>query len=76
MQWLIHQAIESTIQTFELERDYLHEDDPWNGMISTTDFVVRSTLHTFLLHRPGKLVFGRDIIVDIQHTANWKYGKK
>ena len=73
----VHQVIGNIIQTFELETNDLDEDDPWKGILSATAFAVRSTFHTTLQKSPaGQLVFGRDMIFNIQHTANWEYIKQ
>ena len=69
----IHQVIANMICTFELEDNYLDEDDPWKGILSATAFAVRSTYHTTLQKLPGQLVFGRDMILNITHRANWEY---
>ena len=72
----IHQVavIGNIIRTFELEDNYLDEDDPWKGiLLSAMAFAVRSTFHTTLRQTPGQLVFGRDMIFNIKHTANWEY---
>jgi hypothetical protein len=46
-------------------------------ILSATAFAVRSTFHTTTLQKsPGQLVFGRDMILNIQHTANWDYIKQ
>jgi len=72
----VHQVIGNIIRTFELEGNYLDEDDPWKGILSATMFAVRSTFHTTLQASPGQLVFGRDMIFNIKHTANWEYIKQ
>jgi hypothetical protein len=41
--------------------------------LSATAFAVRSTYHTTLKKSPGQLVFGRDMIFNIKHVANWEY---
>ena len=69
----IHQVIANMIRTFDLENNYLEEDDPWRGILSATAFAVRSTYHTTLKKTPGQLVFGRDMIFNIKHVANWEY---
>ena len=69
----VHQVIGNIIRTFELETNYLDEEDPWKGILSATAFAVRSTFHTTLQQSPGQLVFGRDMIFNIQHQANWEY---
>lgn len=72
----IHQVIANIIRTFELENNYLDEEDPWKGILSATAFAIRSTLHTTLKKTPGQLVFGRDMIFNVQHTANWEFIKQ
>ena len=72
----VHQVIGNIIRTFELESNYLEEDDPWKGILSATAFAVRSTFHTSLQSTPGQLVFGRDMIFNIQHLANWEFIKQ
>ena len=69
----VHQVIGNIIRTFELEDNYLDKEDPWKGILSATAFAVRSTFHTTLHNSPGQLVFGRDMIFNIKHTANWEY---
>jgi len=69
----VHQVIGNIIRTFELEDNYLDEEDPWKGVLSATAFAVRSTFHTTLHQSPGQLVFGRDMIFNIKHEANWEY---
>jgi transposase InsO family protein len=69
----VHQVIGNIIRTFELQENYLDEDDPWKGILSATAFAVRSTYHTTLQKTPGQLIFGRDMIFNEQHIANWEY---
>ena len=72
----VHQVIGNIIRTFELQDNYLDEKNPWKGILSATAFAVRSTFHTTLQSTPGQLVFGRDMILNIKHTANWEYIKQ
>jgi hypothetical protein len=44
----VHQVIGNIIRTFELESNYLDEEDPWKGILSATAFAVQSTFHTTL----------------------------
>jgi hypothetical protein len=69
----VHQTIGNNIvRTFELENNYLDEEDPWKGILSATAFAIRSTFHTTLRKSPSRLVFGRDMILNIKHVANWE----
>ena len=69
----VHQVIGNIIRTFELQENYLDESNPWKGILSATAFAIRSTYHTTLKKSPGQLVFGRDMIFNIEHIANWEY---
>ena len=71
----IHQVLGNIIRTFELQENYLDEENPWKGILSAAAFAVRSTYHTTLQKTPGQLVFGRDMIFNVKHTANWEYIK-
>ena len=68
----VHQVIANMIRTFELESTYMDKEDPWSGILAATAYAVRSTYHTTLQASPGQLVFGRDMIFNIKHVANWK----
>jgi len=69
----IHQVIESIIRIFDLELNYLDNEDPWKSILAATAFAVRSTYHTTLKKTPGQLVFGCVMIFNMQHVANWEY---
>jgi hypothetical protein len=69
----VHQVIGNIIRTFELQDNYLDEEDPWKGILSATAFAVRATYHTTLQKTPGQLVFGRDMIFNVKHAANWEF---
>jgi len=68
----VHQTLGNIIRTFELQDKYLDEEDPWAGILSAAAFALRSTYHTTLQASPGQLVFGRDMMLNIKHIANWK----
>ena len=72
----VHQTIGNIIRTFELQDNYLDEDDPWSGILSAVAFAIRATYHTTTQKSPGQLVFGRDMILNIKHQANWEYIRK
>ena len=68
----IHQVLANMLRTFELEEREVNEDDPWTGILNAVGWAVRSTYHTILRATPGQLVFGRDMVFNIAHEANWK----
>jgi len=69
----VHQVIGNMIRTFELEDNYLDEDDPWKGILAATAFAVCSMYHTTLQKTLEQLVFSRDMICNIEHEAHWEY---
>jgi hypothetical protein len=64
------------IRTFEIENQEIDKKDPWSGILSAVAWAVRSTYHTTLQSTPGQLVFGRDMIWNTTHIANWQYIKQ
>jgi transposase InsO family protein len=72
----IHQTIGNMVRTFEIENQQIHESGPWSGILSAVAWAVRSTYHTTLQSTPGQLVFGRDMIWDTSHVADWQYIKQ
>ena len=67
----VHQVLGNLMRTFELEKNYLDEDDPWAGLLAAAAFAIRSTYHTTLKATPGQLVYGRDMVLNMKHVANW-----
>jgi hypothetical protein len=49
----------------------LDEKDPWGPFLSSDEYAIRSTFHTTLKETPGKLVFGRDMVLPIKFMADW-----
>ena len=43
------------------------------GILAAAAFAVRSTYHMTKGKSPGQLVFARDMILPINHVADWKY---
>jgi transposase InsO family protein len=70
----VHQVVGNMIRTFELEES--EEDDPFSGILSAVAWAIRSTYHTTLKATPGQLVFGRDMILNVTHIADWHLIKK
>ncbi len=58
--------------TFKFKEREGNEEDPWTGILSAVGRAVQSTYYTTLHATPGQLVFGRDMVFNIAHKANWK----
>ena len=46
--------------------------NPCEGYLSSTIYALRSTVHTTTEQTTSQLVFGRDVIIDINHESNWQ----
>ena len=68
----VHGVVGDMIRTFKMD-NIQEDDDPFAGFVSAICWAVRSTYHTTLKASPGQLVFGRDMIFNIRHQADWQY---
>ena len=67
----VHQTIDNMIRTMDLENVSLNNFQPWEDILASIGWAVRSTHHTTLGASPGQLVFGRDMIVNTTFIADW-----
>ena len=68
----VHQRLRNLIRSFELQDNpYLDLDDPWLGILTAASFAMHSMYHTTLHTMPGQLIFGRDMILNMQYLADW-----
>ena len=67
-----HQTLRNLIRCVKLQDNpYLDSDDPWSGILVAASFAMCSTYHTTLCGMPGQLIFGRDMILNMQYLADW-----
>ena len=67
----LHQTIGNIIRTFKIQQMDLDNENPWEGILSSTMFAIRSTVHTTTQRTESQLVFGSDVILHINQEANW-----
>ena len=48
----VHQTIGNIIRTFKIQEMDLDNENPWEGILSSTMFTIRSTVHTTTQHTP------------------------
>jgi hypothetical protein len=72
----IHQAIGVMLCAFEVENQPTDESNPWSGILSAVAWAVCSMHHAASQSTPGQLVFGRDMIWDTAHVADWQHVKQ
>ena len=67
----VHQTIGNIIRTFNVRKMTLDDKNPWEGILASTMFALRATVHTTTQYTPTQLAFGRDSILNVRHDANW-----
>jgi hypothetical protein len=67
----IHLVIGSMLRTFEDNNRDLPSIIPLLSFISAASWATHSTYHTTLQATPGRLVFGRDMLLSIPFRADW-----
>ena len=66
----IYQVLGNILRTYNLQEAYVDDSDPWMGILAAADFVVKSTYHRTKQKSPGQFVFGRYMILPINHIEN------
>ena len=59
------------MRTFNITQTYVYEDDPWAVILSAESFVIFSTTNSLKVYSLGQLLFGRDMILPIDHKLDW-----
>ena len=71
----VHQTIDNFLHTFKIQDLGLEYENPWEGLLASTMFAIRSTVHTSMQHTPLQLLFC-DAILNINQEANWQLIKQ
>ena len=63
--------IKASTHSCDLENENSDEDNPFDYLLQSTAWAIRSTYHTTLQATPCQLMFGRDMIHNAAIKANW-----
>ena len=66
----MHQTIGNILRTFKLQNMVLDDENPWDGILASTMFALRATVHTNTQYTPAQLIFGRDSIISRSRLEN------
>jgi hypothetical protein len=67
----LYQTLGNLIRSFQLQdKSYYDLDDPWGGILVAITFALRSMYHMTLQVMPGQLIFGRDMVLNVQHLTD------
>jgi len=68
----VHQTIGNIIHTMKEQDIVLDNGNPWDGILASTMFALRATVHTTTRFTPTQLVFGRYAVLNTpRHEADW-----
>ena len=68
----VHQVLGNMLRTQDLKDRVLDYVNPWGNILSSIAWAVRSSYHSVLEATPAQLVFGRDMVVNLQFAADWQ----
>ena len=54
----------------------LDDKNTWDGIVASTMFALRATVHTTTHYTPAQLIFGRDSIINQCHKVDLKTIRK
>ena len=67
----VHQTIGNIICTFKAQDMVVDNENPWDGILTSTMLSLHAMVHITTQYTPAQLVFGRDSILNPRHEANW-----
>ena len=68
----VHQVLGNMLRTKDLKNEIFDYVNPWGHILSSIAWAVRSSHHSILDATPAQLVFGRDMLVNLQFVADWQ----
>ena len=69
----IHHVLWNIVRTYNQQENYVDDTDTCMVILAVSAFAVRPKYHRNKYKRPGQLVFCRDMILPINHVADWRY---
>ena len=75
LEW-VHQAIGNIPRTFKVQKMVLDEKNSMNGILVSTMFALRATVHTTTQYTSSKLIYGLDSIINWRHGVDWESIRK
>ena len=60
----VHQTIGNILCSFKVQNMELDDENPWDGILASTMFALRATVHTTTQYTSAQLICGRDTIIN------------
>ena len=68
----IHQVVDSMLKTKDMARVMFGAASLWREILASIPYAVRCLCHSTLQATPVQLIFGRDMLLDINFQPNYK----
>ena len=68
----VHQVLGDMLRTKNLQQYDFDALDPWNDILASIAWAIRSTHHSTLKASPAQLVFNRDMLLNVKFIADWE----
>lgn len=68
----VHQVIQHMLATKDLENMEYDFIDPWGEILSSVAWAIRASYHSILKASPGQLIYGQDMIFNMNKVVDWK----
>ena len=68
----IHQVLRNIVRTFNISQTYIDKNYLWTVILSAAAFEMFSTTNRKKFYSPGQLLFGRDMIIPMEHNVDWE----
>ena len=66
----VHGTLNTMLRTESLDEKDLDKYCPFGEICSNLCWDIRSSYHTTLKVTPGQLIFGRDVVLDVEHIPD------
>ena len=68
----VHQTISNILRAFNVQNMVLDDENSWDGILASTMFALRATVHTTTQYTPAQLIFGGNAIINQHHDVDWE----
>ena len=72
----VHQTIGNILYTFKVQNMVLDDENPWDGILASSMFAPRATVHTTTQYTPAQLIFGRNSTINQREDKDWEIIRK
>ncbi len=68
----VHAVIGNMLRTYKLNKFEFDPNDYWSDLLASVAWAIQATYHTVLQASPGQLIFGHNMLLNLNYNAKWK----